>query len=193
MPTDPETAPTPGRQPADAALLRMADGDRDAVPELYDLLATTVHSAVLAVVRDRTMAEEVVQEVFVELWRTAGRFDPARGSARTWTLTLAHRRAVDRVRREQSLRDRTTRAALRDRPVARDVVSEEVATTLDAERVDRALDELSPLQRESIELAYLGGRTYREIATMLDVPLGTVRTRLRDGLRSLRTTMGVTP
>ena len=172
------------------ALLRRAGrGDQSAFGELYDELAPMVHGVVVKVVRDPAMSEEVTQEVFVELWRLAARFDGTKGSARSWAATLAHRRAIDRVRSEQAARDRQDRDA--QRAVApHDVVVAEVESTLDVARVRRALAHLSDLQREAVELAYFGGHTYREVAVLLGVAEGTVKSRIRDGLIRLRDELG---
>lgn len=172
-----------------ALLLRAGRGDQAAFGELYDELAPMVHGVVLKVVRDPAMSEEVTQEVFVELWRLAARFDGTKGTARSWASTLAHRRAIDRVRSEQASRDRNDRDA--QRAVApHDVVAAEVETTLDVARVRRALAQLSDLQREAVELAYFGGHTYREVAVLLGVAEGTVKSRIRDGLIRLRDELG---
>lgn len=166
-------------------------GDEAAFRRFYRSAAGLVHGTVLRVVRDPAIAEEVTQEVFVEIWRLAPRFDGTKGSARGWTATIAHRRAVDRVRAEQSRRDRDDRDA-QTADVAFDSVSEEVTDSLDRARVRSALDSLSEVQREAVTLAYYGGHTYREVAGLLDIAEGTVKTRIRDGLIKLRDTMGVT-
>jgi RNA polymerase sigma-70 factor (ECF subfamily) len=144
------------------------------------------------VVRDSAQSEEVAQEALLEVWRTAGRFDPARGTAITWVMTIAHRRAVDRVRSEVAATEREARAAaaLSSAP-AGDEVAEAVESSLEAERVRRCLDGLSQLQRESITLAYYSGYTYPQVASALGVALGTVKTRIRDGLKRLRDCLGV--
>ena len=175
------------RGPAQELLARVARGDEAAFAELYDLVAPRVHAVVLRVVRDPAQAEEVTQEVMVELWRLAPRFDERRGSVSAWASTVAHRRAVDRVRSTQSARDRDHRdVAERTAAADHDAVSEVVEDRLERERVTRALGSLTPAQRESIELAYFSGYTYREVAAVLDVPEGTVKTRIRDGLIRLR-------
>ncbi len=182
----------PSAAPSDDELLtRVARGDRDAFSVLYDRLAGIVMGVVRRVVRDPAQSEEVAQEVLVEVWRTAGRFDPHRGSARTWVITMAHRRAIDRVRSEQAARDRTERVGHRHRDRAHDSVAEQVQTRFEHEQVREALDALTPLQREAVDLAYYNGLTYREVAELLDVPLGTIKTRMRDGLIRLRDAMGV--
>ncbi|MBN9190192.1 MAG: RNA polymerase subunit sigma, partial [Microbacterium sp.] len=120
-------------------LLRVADGDRAAFAELYDTLSSRVFGLILRVLVDRSQSEEVLQEVFLELWQSASRFAPNRGQGRTWVLTIAHRRAVDRVRASQASTDRDVRAGFRDLGVAFDSVAEEVASRDDATRVTKAL------------------------------------------------------
>lgn len=173
-----------------AHLLRRAGrGDQAAFAELYDQLSGLVYGVVLRVVRDPSQSEEVTQEVFVEMWRLAARHDGARGSVRSWAATVSHRRAIDRVRSEQSARNRLDRDAAN---VTRDhdEVVAAVETNLDQVRVRRALGQLSTLQREAVELAYFGGHTYREVAVLLDVAEGTVKTRIRDGMIRLRDELG---
>ena len=139
--------------------------------------------------RDPSQAEEVTQEVLLEVWRTASRFDPARGSAAAWVLTIAHRRAVDRVRSEQAATAREQRAA--QVPSVTDEVAEAVEASMDAERLRRCLDGLTELQHESITLAYYGGYSYSQVAALLGTALGTIKTRIRDGLTRLRDCLGV--
>lgn len=172
-------------------LARIARGEEQAFDALYRELAAPTYGLIRRVLRDPAQAEEVTQEVMVEVWRTAARFDGDRGSVRTWVMTLAHRRAVDRVRSEQAAADRDARAASRDTVNVDDDVPEQVAARLDQQRVRQCLGSLTELQRESLTLAYYGGHTYREVAELLDVPLGTVKTRLRDGLIRLRDCLGV--
>ena len=187
------TVAVPGAVPADpaaTALLEMATGDRSAVGALYDELADAVYGTVRRVLRDPARSEELTQEIFVEAWRTAVRFDPTRGSGRGWVLTMAHRRAVDCVRSEQRRRDREAReatAAPNEPAGPEEIVEGRVERQLVAE----ALAGLSELQRRAIELAYYGGHTHREIAELLDLPLGTVNTRIRDGLIRLPEVLGV--
>jgi RNA polymerase sigma-70 factor (ECF subfamily) len=172
-------------------LIRVGSGDQTAFALVYDTLSASVFGTCLAVLRDRDHAAEVTQEVMVEIWRTASRFDPDRGAARTWALTLAHRRAVDRARSVQAQRNRDQRVidGQLERPF--DVVSEEVEGAMDRERVRHCLDRLSPGQHQAVVLAYYGGRTYREVAEHLEAPLPTVKTRIRDGLMRLRDCLDV--
>jgi RNA polymerase sigma-70 factor (ECF subfamily) len=169
-------------------LAKVARGDEAAFAAVYDQFGTLVYGLVRRVVRDPAQSEEVTQEVLLEVWRTASRFDPGAGSARSWLMTVAHRRAVDRVRSAQAAADREARAAVAETDY--DVVTEAVEMRLDAQRVRRCLDALTELQRESITLAYYGGYTYREVAALLGVAVGTVKTRMRDGLIRLRDCLG---
>ena len=168
---------------------RVQAGDDDAFGALYDELAGVVFGAVKRVLRDPAMSEEVTQEVFVELWRTAARFDPERASVSTWAITLARRRAVDRVRREQSQRDRIERSA-NQRPPENDLTDDEVVSSIESERVSRAVAELPAEQRMVIEMAFLQGDSHGEIAERLGLPLGTVKGRVRLGLKKLGGKLG---
>ena len=189
------SSPPPGGTPDRAAALmrRVGVGDQAAFGELYDAVGALVHGVVLKVVRDPAQTEEVVQEVFVELWRVAPRYDSSKGSVTTWVATLAHRRAVDRVRSEQPARGRIEREIVNATPdhdsVSDAVVDEQVAAG-ERRRVRRALDRLTEMQRQAVELAYFGGYTYREVAVLLDVPEGTIKTRIRDGMIRLRDELG---
>ncbi|HTT51745.1 MAG TPA: ECF RNA polymerase sigma factor SigK [Streptosporangiaceae bacterium] len=181
----------PGPAQAELAVLlgRVARGDSAAFGVVYDQVAGQVFGLARTVLRDPAQAEEVCQDVLLEVWRNAARFDTRRGTAMAWLMTLAHRRAVDRVRAQQAATDREQRAA---RPeISYDSVAEAVEARLDAERVRRCLGSLTELQHESITLAYYQGRTYREVAALLNVPVGTVKTRMRDGLIRLRDCLGV--
>jgi RNA polymerase sigma-70 factor (ECF subfamily) len=172
-------------------LTLVARGDQVAFETIYDRVAPAVFGLVLRVLRDAAQAEEVAQEALLEVWRTAGRFDPARGAALAWVLTIAHRRAVDRVRSERAAAEREARAASAAPPPAADEVAETVESSLEAERVRHCLDGLTGAQRESITLAYYSGLSYPQVASALGLALGTVKTRIRDGLRRLRDCLGV--
>lgn len=167
----------------------MAKGDLAAFDAVYDCVAAPVFGVVRGVLRDGSLAEEVTQEVVVEVWRTASRFDRAKGSAMAWVATIAHRRAIDRVRSEQKAAERELRAATA--AIAYDDVVDTVEANLERERVRRCLAGLTELQRESVTLAYYGGYTYRQVAGLLGVPPGTVSTRMRDALIRLRDCLGV--
>ena len=175
-----------------AALLhRTARGDVAAFEAVYDQIAAAVFGVAQRVVRDPAQSEEVAQEVLLELWRTAARFDSTKGSAMAWVMTLAHRRAVDRVRSVQKAAERERRTATAAIPF--DEVAEAVESTLEQERVRRCLAALTELQRESVTLAYYGGYTYSQVAGLLGVAVGTVKTRMRDALIRLRDCLGVAP
>jgi len=173
----------------DDLLTSVARGDELAYEALYDLASGWVLGVARKVLRDPAMAEEVMQEVMLEIWRRASRFDPVLGSGTAWVMMLAHRRAVDRVRSERSHADREMRAATA--VIDYDDVAEAVEASLERERVQRCLAALTKLQRECVSLAYYGGYTYAEVAELLGVPAGTVKTRMRDGLIRLRDCLGV--
>jgi RNA polymerase sigma-70 factor (ECF subfamily) len=174
-------------------LKRSGQGDQAAFGELYDSISGLVHGVILKVVRDPSQTEEVTQEVFVEIWRLAPRYDADRGTVTAWAATIAHRRAVDRVRSEQANRTRVERQISKI-SLEHDSVSEEVIDNDHVEfqrrRVRKALDKLTDMQRQAVELAYFGGHTYREVAVLLDTPEGTVKTRIRDGMIRLRDELG---
>jgi RNA polymerase sigma-70 factor (ECF subfamily) len=184
-----------GTSDVEQLLQRSGRGDGDAFAAFYDQLAARVFGLVKRVVRDPAQAEEVTQEVFVEIWRLASRFDPAKGSAVGWVCALAHRRAVDRVRSAQAATDRERRVGVAWAAAAEDSgydeVTEQVELRLEYERLRRCLGGLTDLQRESIVLAYYNGHTYREVAHLLSTPVPTVKTRMRDGLIRLRDCLGV--
>ena len=190
MTTEPEQTRQQVTPPVDLDNLmsRVADGDRDAFAALYDAVASRVFGLIRRVLRDATLAEEVAQEALIEVWRTAPRFDRTRGSATSWIFTIAHRRAVDRVRSEQAAAERERRTARASVPF--DDVIEEVTARLEQHAVRRCLDTLTRLQREAILLAFYAGLTYPEVADRLGAPLPTVKTRMRDGLIRLRDCLG---
>jgi RNA polymerase sigma-70 factor (ECF subfamily) len=175
----------------ESLLIRVADGDQRSFAELYDRIAPRVLGLIKRLLIDHAQSEEVAQEVFLEIWRTATRFDPSRGAALSWVLTMAHRRAVDRVRASQSSHDRDIKIGIRDVDRDYDQVAESVEIRIEHERVKRAMTQLTELQREAISLAYYGGYSHSEVAKILAIPIGTVKTRLRDGMIRLRDEMGV--
>jgi RNA polymerase sigma-70 factor, ECF subfamily len=182
--------PPTGEHDPDELLAHVARGDEQAFERLYDLVAPRVYGLIRRIVRDPAQAEEVAQEVLVEVWRTATRFDAAKGSATSWIFTIAHRRAVDRVRSEQAGAERLKRVATTETPY--DDVVEEATARLEKTQVRRCIAGLTDLQREAITLAYYGGYTYREVADLLGTGLPAVKTRMRDGLIRLRDCLGVT-
>jgi RNA polymerase sigma-70 factor, ECF subfamily len=171
-------------------LARCARGDEDAFAQFYDAMVDSVFGLARAVVRDAAMAEEITHDVLLEIWGKASEFDPSRGSARAWTATITRRRAIDVVRSEQSGRNREERTGSAIAPPTTDPVGEQVVDDDDRSRVRSALAHLSDLQRQAIDLAYFQGLTYREVSQALGVPLGTVKTRMRDGLRRLAGIVG---
>ena len=183
--------PRPERPEIDGLLRAVARGDDAAFARLYDLLAPRVFGLARRVLRDPAQAEEMTQEVLVEVWRTASRFDSQRGSGLSWVLTIAHRRTVDRVRSEQAASDRLQKVGAASLQVPYDEVADQVGSRMERQQVRRCLDGLTELQRQAITLAYYGGHTYREVATLLDAALPTVKTRMRDGLIRLRDCLSV--
>lgn len=172
-------------------LSEVARGDQSAYKAVYNRVSGPIYGLVRRVLRDPAQSEEVAQEVLLQVWREATRFDETQGSAIAWIMTIAHRRAVDRVRSEQSAANRNQRLAIRDVETAFDSVAEDVESQLEREAVRKCLASLTELQREAVTLAYYTGRTYREVAEQLNTPLGTVKTRMRDGLIRMRDCLGV--
>jgi RNA polymerase sigma-70 factor (ECF subfamily) len=182
-------SPTPSRELVEL-MRRVANGDQTAFAEFYDSTSRTVYGIVLRVVRDRAQAEEVAQEVYVEAWTSAPRFDPELGSPTGWLNTIAHRKAVDRVRssersyaREQRHFDAETQRVSLD-------TSDIVVAQDQSQRVRAALEQLPEAQRTAVRMAYFEGRSYREVAESLGLPLGTVKTRIRDAMKRLRNHLG---
>lgn len=196
-PLRPDLAGVPSSEGAPAApdlpglLNRSARGDQAAFAVLYDAMATRVYGLAVRVVRDPAQAEEVTQEAFLEIWRMASRYDVGRGSATAWMLTIVHRKAVDRVRSAEAATRRDTTYHSQNQAVDHDATADAAHASLEARRVRAALRSLTAVQRDALELAYFGGYTHTEVATMLDLPVGTAKTRIRDGLIRLRDTMGV--
>ncbi|MGF7125126.1 sigma-70 family RNA polymerase sigma factor [Rhodococcus sp. AG1013] len=172
-------------------LADIAEGDRAAFADFYDRTGARVYGMVLRVLRDPGFSEETTQEVYLQVWRSAGNFDPERGSPLSWLMTLAHRRAVDRVRSEQSHSDREVVYETANRVDEFDQVTEEVQHRAERQAVLDCLQALTDIQRQSVTLAYYGGRTYREVAAELGVAVPTVKSRIRDGLTRLRGCLGV--
>lgn len=175
----------------DALLRRVAQHDSAAFAELYDATRSRVYGMVCRVLRDRGYSEETTQDVYLQVWRTAESYDPASGSALAWLLTLAHRRAVDRVRSEQAASQRDSRygAATVERDT--DHVTDAVISAEDRRRVSACLDGLTEIQRECVELAYYQGLTYVQVSERLSANLATVKSRMRDAMRGLRNCLGV--
>jgi RNA polymerase sigma-70 factor (ECF subfamily) len=174
----------------DDLLTRVARGDQAAFATVYDSLGPAVYGMARRVIRDPARAEEVAQEVFLQVWQTATRFDRERGRAKSWVMTLAHRRAVDAVRHDQAATNRERAYDWSSGPDY-DEVNETVTVRLEHEQVRRCMDGLTDLQREAIDLAYYKGYTYAECASLLDANPSTIKTRMRDGLVRLRDCMGV--
>jgi len=172
-------------------LKRSGRGDEGAFARLYDATSARAYGLAVRVVRDPSQAEEVAQEAFLEIWRTASRFDAGKGSAVSWILTLVHRKAVDRVRSAEASTRRDTTYHQSSQGVEHDSTAEAAHASMEARRVRQAMDSLTEVQREALELAFFRGYTHTEVATMLDLPVGTAKTRIRDGLIRLRDTMGV--
>ncbi|TWP36387.1 ECF RNA polymerase sigma factor SigK [Leekyejoonella antrihumi] len=189
--TTPDSDGEPPGDPLTTLLSASARGDESSFARLYDQTGPRIFGLVLRVIRDRAQAEEVTQEVYLDIWRQSARFDAARGSALSWMMTIAHRKSVDRVRSSEAQSRRDTTYDMKQQAVPYDTTVESAHRGLDAERVRKALETLTPTQREALELAYFGGYTHREVAALLNLPEGTAKTRIRDGLIRLRDTMGV--
>jgi RNA polymerase sigma-70 factor (ECF subfamily) len=170
---------------SDEALLSLvASSDDAALGELYDRFGGVAYGLALRILRDESLAQDAVQEAFLGVWRTADRFLAERASARTWVLTLVHRRAVDLVRREDRRRGEPLEGA--PEPAAGETVEEQATVRFQRRVVQEALQQLTPEQREALELGYYGGLTQSELAERLDQPLGTVKSRMFTGLSRLR-------
>ena len=176
--------------PVDAAdrnvLLRVANGQLDALQELYDSYRTMAYSIALRITSDASLAEDVVQDAFLGAWRNAGRYVEGKGSVKTWLLSIVHHRAVDAVRRRRPTVELPEREDVPPPSLTLPDVWQEVAGNLYRQEIAAALATLSDVQREAIELAYFGGLTQQEIAARTGTPLGTVKSRIRLGLLSMR-------
>lgn len=185
------TADEPAPRNHEELISRIAQGDESAFEALYDDISSKVFGLIRRVLRDASQSEEVLQEVFVEVWQQAARYDADRGRATSWIMVMAHRRAVDRVRASQSSKERDLREGIKEFQDSYDDVQDTVEAHMEGERVQLALKTLSEAQRKAIELAYFGGYTHQEVAGLLEVPVGTVKTRIRDGMIKLRDQLGV--
>jgi RNA polymerase sigma-70 factor (ECF subfamily) len=195
-PVPDEPAPGPAGPTTEAtrltALLQSSGrGDEQAFAALYDAVVSRLHGLVLRVIRDPAQAEEVTQEAMVEIWRQSARFDPALGSPLSWLMTIAHRRAVDRVRSAEATSRRDTSYHQQNQVTDHDSTAEAATQNLEGRRVRQALGSLTDTQRGALELAYFGGYTHNEVATLLGIPLGNAKTRIRAGLIRIRDALGV--
>lgn len=168
------------------SLSRAAQGDQAAFAQVYDQTAAQVYGLAVRVLRDRAQAEEVVQEAYLDAWRRAGDYDRNQGRVSTWLCTIAHRRAVDRVRQSQRRSDREWRDATRSEHLVEPDVADQVLRSDEQARVRTAMASLSDKQREALQVTYIDGATHREAAERLDVPLGTFKSRVRDAVTTLR-------
>jgi RNA polymerase sigma-70 factor, ECF subfamily len=175
----------------DASLQLVGRGDVDAFAGFYDQTRARVFGLVSRVVRDPGYSEEITQEVYLQVWRTAASYDPAQGSPLAWLLTLAHRRAVDRVRSEQAASQRESRYGATTVDTPADNVSDSVIQLDEHRRVTDCLDSLTDVQRECIQLAYYDGLTYAQVSQRLTANLATIKSRMRDAIRGLRNCLGV--
>jgi RNA polymerase sigma-70 factor (ECF subfamily) len=187
--SDPDQVAQPASR--EELLAKVKEGDQVAFGQLYDDISPRVFGLVRRLLVDFSQSEEVTQEVFLEIWQSASRYEPSKGGAATWILTMAHRRAVDRIRSSQASRDRDVKIGIRDHVAQYDNVESTVETTIEHERVKQAMSKLTELQRQAVTLAYYGGFSHSEVAAQLKVPIGTVKTRLRDGMIRLRDELGV--
>jgi RNA polymerase sigma-70 factor (ECF subfamily) len=177
----------------DELLTLVGVGDRRAFDRLYKLTAPRLLGLVKQVLRDPAQSEEVAQEIYLEVWQNSSRYDATRGRALSWMFTIAHRRAIDRVRASQASRDRDLRQGVKEHQIDHDSVAESVEITIESERIKIAMAGLTDLQRQALELSYFGGLSAAEVAERCAVPLSTAKTRMRDGLIRLRSLLEVPP
>ena len=175
----------------DALLRQVARRDTDAFAALYDRTKSRVYGLVTRVLRDAGYSEETTQEIYLEVWRTAAAYDSAKGSALSWLMTMAHRRAIDRVRSEQATGQRESRYGAATVERSGDLVADSAIAADERRRVAECLDSLTDVQRQCIDLAYYGGLTYAEVSQRLSANLSTIKSRMRDALRGLRGCLGV--
>jgi RNA polymerase sigma-70 factor (ECF subfamily) len=172
-------------------LYNVAGGSRRAFEELYDRMLPRVLGLATRILRDPAQAEEVAQEVFLEVWQLANRFDVERGSAVGWILRKSHGRSVDRVRSAQARFSRDVKIGLRELAETADALADVVELRIESEKVTRAMQTLPQLQRQAVTLAHLGGYTHTEVSEMLNIPVGTVKTRIRTGISRLRQELAI--
>ena len=193
---NPEATASPGT-PAEVnrrlgdLLALIANGDQGAFAEFYELTSRRVFGMARRVLIDPELSEDTTQEVFLQVWQNAAKFNPEAGSPLAWLMTISHRRAVDKVRSSQSSTDREAKYGASSQDIDHDSVSDEVGSRLEAEAVVRCLDTLTETQQQSVRLAYYGGLTYREVAEKLNAAVPTIKSRIRDGLIRLKTCLGV--
>ncbi len=189
-PAPPGSAVDLNRQLA-GLLERIAGGDQPAFAEFYRLTSRRVYGMARRVLIDAELSEDTTQEVFLQVWQSAAKFDAASGSPLAWLMTISHRRAVDKVRSSQSASNREARYGAGNQDIDHDSVADEVDNRLEAEAVVRCLGTLTETQQESVRLAYYGGLTYREVAEKLNAAIPTIKSRIRDGLIRLKNCLGV--
>jgi RNA polymerase sigma-70 factor (ECF subfamily) len=175
----------------DGLLKSVGLADREAFASLYDATSSRVFGLTRTVLRNDSLAQEVTQDVFLEVWQRAGRFDSSKGSALSWVMTLAHSRAVDKVRHHQAVHLRDHRHAVISYQPDVDVVLQDVLAGQDRQQLHDAMGSITARQHEAISLTFFAGHTYRGASLMLGVPLSTIKTRIRDGLINLRTALAV--
>ncbi|WP_018180541.1 ECF RNA polymerase sigma factor SigK [Jongsikchunia kroppenstedtii] len=180
----------PGDVDLSHLLTQASNGDREAFARLYDRTSSRIYGLALRILRDRNHAEEVVQESYMQYWQRAHEYDVSRGSVTTWMMTIAHRRAVDRVRTEELQRSRSAQYIAENGTVPAAPVTDAVLAQEESDTLRQCLGRLTDLQRNSIELSYFGGLSYPEVAEHTATPLPTIKSRIRDGLRRLRLCMG---
>ena len=188
--TSPGTSTDVNRRLGDL-LAQIATGDQGAFAEFYELTSRRVFGMARRVLIDPELSEDATQEVFLQVWQNAAKFNPEAGSPLAWLMTISHRRAVDKVRSSQSSNDREAKYGASSQEIDHDSVSDEVGSRLEAEAVVRCLDTLTETQQQSVRLAYYGGLTYREVAEKLNAAVPTIKSRIRDGLIRLKTCLGV--